>query len=272
MSDLNQTISTDYVVSSVRGLLADDQMIALGAAIVDAVATQQNEFSTAVNNQLLDLRALVEAAAAEANVLNQAELDQVNSLIVNLLSSMDIQSMVASLGVRIGTKTYTLSSIVAALALAAREVQTDMILAADGKSYTGARMTLTDGRQAMFAATSTEVDTGVVGEKRLRFVFSSLDFAGVAAMFEMSFLRRQLQSLTLGAIQIPVNRVFDESRTNIVLDLTGQLVEVAAPTPTPAPAPAPAEEPAPVEPTAPVQDPAATDPSGVPSDAGNSAP
>lgn len=260
MPDLNHTVATDYVVSSVRGLLADDQMVALGSAIVDAVATTQNEFSAAVNNQLIELRTLVEAAAAEANVLNQAELDQVNSLIVNLLSSMDIQSMVASLGVKIGAKTYTLSSIVAALALAAREVQTDMILAADGKSYTGARMTLTDGRQAMFSATLTDTDTGIIGEKRLRFVFSSADFAGVAAMFEVAFLRRQIQSLTLGSISIPVTRVFDESRTNIVLDLTGQLVEVAAPTPAPAPAPAP------------TVDPAATDPSGVPSDSGNSAP
>ena len=228
MTDINHTIGTDYVVQSVRNSLSDDQMIALAGAMLDSISQTNATFTAAVNNQMIELRQLVESAATEANILNQAELDQVNSIVVNLLNSLDIQSLIASMGVRLGTKTYTMASVIAALAQAPRELRTDMIHAADGRSYSGARMTLTDGRQVMFDAVKTELATGVADETRFRYVFNTADFAGVPAMFDMSFIRRKISELQFGGIVIPVFKVLDESRANIQLYLTGGLVELTS--------------------------------------------
>jgi hypothetical protein len=117
----------------------------------------------------------------------------------------------------------------------------------------------------------TEQATGNADETRIHYVFNTADFAGVPAMFDMSFLRRKVTEFTFAGSTIPVFKVLDQSRANILLDLTGGLVEVTAPTPTPTPTPEPTPEPAPEPMPEPIPEPTpdpipATEPAGTEGD------
>lgn len=161
---------------------------------------------------LLDVK--LTKATALAQLLEGKELTQLEEMFRKLIDSDKMQALFEGMCVKIGDKSYKLTSVIKALADAPDEVAGEITYDAGGKNITGYVMELTDGIKVAFKATIS--DNAEETETDVEFVTE--DFHGIGARFAQTFYRRTENVQSFGKSRELVSRDL-KSMTHLVISL-----------------------------------------------------
>jgi hypothetical protein len=267
---ISKTINTDLPVIALERQLNFQQQVEFAGDLIAAIDEVQMELDTRVTNEISVLRTTLERVAVAADKFEDYEKGQLKEILERLVNEEAVRLVVAALGVTLSGSSYQLASSIEAMAYASNidALGWDILKHPETGMVTGARLTLVDGRVALFTFGGSEIDGQYTG------VFSTQDFAGIPASFSARLQRRSKDFVGLGRT-LSMVRYELLGAVNILVDLTGRLramtpvsINVDAAVNPPAPAPAPTPDPVVTEePAAAPADPVVTEePAAAPAD------
>ncbi|CAA6806750.1 MAG: Unknown protein [uncultured Sulfurovum sp.] len=153
-------MKTTELLSSVTmaqlGNLDTESKLAMIEAIVGK-AENETYNDEAVRQLISEARTIAEEARTKAGILDDLEKGQIESMILQLLENVDLQSLYEGMTVDIGGTAYTIMSVVGAIASSPEIKKVDIIRDANN-AISGVKVTLTDDTTATLAATHTMDD------------------------------------------------------------------------------------------------------------------
>ncbi|WP_310463269.1 hypothetical protein [Sphaerotilus sp.] len=248
---ISKTINTDLPVIALERQLNFDEQVQFAGDMLKAVEDAHLTLESNVNNEFIAVREILERVAVAADKIEQYEKDQLKEILERLVNDATVRLLMAALGVTLSGSDYQLASSIEAFAYASNidSLGWEILKHPETGMLTGAKLTLVDGRTALFTFQGSQVGNDYTG------TFDCVDFAGVPAFFSARLLRRE-KSFASFKTTLRMVRYEIVSAINILVDLTGRLRAMApvsinvdaAVNPPSAPAPAPTPDPVPADP------------------------
>ena len=230
MSNLQKVIDPQVAMAMMSKMNGNSFLALLNQFLTDAsdndskidleIRNEMKRTHTIVTNRMDNLDEKLDKATALAQLLEGKELTQLEAMFRKLIDSDQMQALFAGMCVKVGDKSYKLTSIIAALAQAPDEVAGELTYDAAGNNITGYVMELTDGIKVAFQATVT--DDEEAGETTVS--FDTDDFHGVAANFGQKFYRRTDTIKSFGKDRELVSRDL-KSVSHVVIGLSADECE-----------------------------------------------
>lgn len=258
---------------NVTNNFANETVLAIGSALVNHVnalnAAEIAARSNADAENLAALQSFIAAATTRMNSIEQkadtltgGEFSQLEEVIMQVLNQPGFASLLGGLSVTIGANSYAMSSVVAALA------SVRQIARRDQANFVGGlprllTLVMTDGSQRVFTAAEVitpairDAQGNIVTPELRTYTYTCPDFGGGVPAAQVYAFRAD--PVVIGGLSIAAASMTELSRTQIIVDLTGQFTGSVTPTLTspelsgddylgttpPAPPPAPTPAPAP---------------------------
>jgi len=164
---------------------------------------------TEVKQTLADYNIALNEVKEMAKVLDDLEKGQIETMLLKLLNNANLQDILAGIAVKVNGKSYSVKSVVEAIANVPKVVKEEIVEDENGVT-TGRKMTLEDGSIVTLSATKTVAEDG----KTITFKFAG-DVKGFPVEMGMVLAKK---TTTAGTIN--VDTWMPKEISHIVFDVT----------------------------------------------------
>jgi hypothetical protein len=200
-------------------------LVAMGSAILGAVDKAHQTLDkkitdglVAVNTDLQELAVQMADISERADTWGDAEKGQFEGMIKRILEQPAIQEAITALGVKIDGTSYSLTSIVKALATKANVVKEEVLLDAQSKIQ-GLKLFFDTGAYAQFDCVPVVAEGG----KTATYTYSTADWFGLPASIVAKYTNLG-KNLNYAGQVVPVDSWLANEISNLVIDIKSKFV------------------------------------------------